>query len=184
LHNKSYRDTRDTATSVAGPKRTPASDACGPPAPPHGRHSCPQPRACADRANRSPPSRPGPERRVWHRGGGRGAEGPSLQRPARRWSLAVPSAARLRRQQPRAGCRARHCRRGAAALRSSAACSHSSPTSSRQAQLLAAPGRGDGWVGWVGWVGTLLPWLEFHSSAIAWQDPFGLLQGQYRGSPV
>ena len=143
MHNK-Y--TRDTAASVAGPKCTPAPDACGPPAPPHGRHSCPQPRACADRANRSPPSRPGPVRLVLHRGAGRGAEGPSLQRLAWRWSLAVPSAARLRRWRPRAGCPVPARRRRAAQL---------GRLQPQQPRLLAAgtaarcPGPG-GWVGGVG----------------------------------
>ena len=136
-----------------GPKRTPAPGARGPSAPPHGRHSYPPPWACSDRANWSLPSRPGPGRRVRRRGGGE-AQKVRVGRGQRGDGALL----RLRRRRPRAGCR-----RGAAALRSSAACSPSSPrrlaagTAARCPGPGAAPARGrGGWGGWGGWGGVWL----------------------------
>jgi len=163
LHNKSYRDTRDTATSVAGPKRTPAPDACWPPAPPHGRHSCPQPRACADRANRSPPSRPGPARGCGTGAGGearkvrvcrgRRGDGALLCRLLRDCA----DSSRVQGAGPgTAGAAPPRC-----AARPPAATAAQPPRGRHSCSLPRAGGMG-GWGGWDGWERCSHGWSSTH----------------------
>ena len=145
MHNK-YRD---TATGVAGAEA-------------HARARSSRPIRSASRPAQLPAALGllGPGQLVaavapWSgaagaaQGGRRGAEGPSRQRPARRWSLVAAAQTAAARRVP-----AR--RRRAAQLDRMQPKQPPPPRGRHSCSLSRAgrcPGPGEGWVGWVGWVG-------------------------------